>query len=896
MALTDTERAQAATDDTPPAIESRLGAWWVIAGLAVLLLVILGWKFMADPSISAPTRDPAWYTWRANVILQSNPVTVAQEWGPAGLFSGGYRITVPLAGALLQRVAGLDQYSFSAFLMIGVPVLTGLALGAGAFRSRRDPLAMLMTMIVSAALFLTTPYVGYLDNITVLFLLALTFPFLHAARTSWGARTALFLIAIAAAFTHPTTCVIFGVVLLAVFGFHFLTSRFSFGSALRSDGPMLMSVGFGMIAGLAMWVVGIWGKSASLADAALPPPYTKEFFAARLREWVMSLQPLIIGPLVIIAIVSTILMARRERRPAHTYDQASIWWLLPFLGTLTVLTATVVPYYRFMNASAAPMALAGLGSFVAIRWCLRLDGPKRIAGVLGVVVILGSIGWVLNDGLTNRWVSEKNQWANQGVRSSLAAVHEVVADAGPRPSILVMNYNDTDDETGTNTAYGWVKTFTNVFRTGIPGDMVKYHATYLGTAENFLAGERTTGASEGYNDASQKHFDEIQTRLSDYPEDPVVFLIGQYYKGLCNGATECSDDVEQERLQSALDYAIEVGPDTYVLQGDGLYTPPQDVVDRAEAAAVAEQTRLENHPGALANPLHTLRVLARAVLPRVPAGAHRGAVVRAAGRAQPRRLDPRDVDRADAALRHRRAGGVARSADDDEGLGRGRRGHRRRAGVPCRSLPAEPRARIVRRVLQQHVLRLLQPRVRHVGRRAVPGAGGTGRDPGCVRQVDRVRRREGVRRHGRPVGAVPAEGRAGALRPVHAREPVHRRGDRPVRAPADPQPVEHRHGRRGLDRRGGRHAAARQGDVRGQRRRDRRPDRRAAVHPGMHARGARGEVGGDPRRLVGQGPAPGQRALAGGRRAVPGGRHRVRVRRGGGVPVVDRRGRSAPAS
>ena len=44
--------------------------------------------------------------------------------------------------------SGMDQYSFSAFLMIGIPVLTGLALGAGAFRSRRDPLAMLMTMIV----------------------------------------------------------------------------------------------------------------------------------------------------------------------------------------------------------------------------------------------------------------------------------------------------------------------------------------------------------------------------------------------------------------------------------------------------------------------------------------------------------------------------------------------------------------------------------------------------------------------------------------------------------------------------------------------------------------------------------------------------------------------------
>ena len=49
-------------------------------------------------------------------------------------------------------------------------------------------------MLATIALFLTTPYVGYLDNITVLFLLALIIPFVDAARTSWGARTALFLI------------------------------------------------------------------------------------------------------------------------------------------------------------------------------------------------------------------------------------------------------------------------------------------------------------------------------------------------------------------------------------------------------------------------------------------------------------------------------------------------------------------------------------------------------------------------------------------------------------------------------------------------------------------------------------------------------------------------------
>ena len=39
-----------------------------------------------------------------------------------------------------------------------------------------------------------------------------------------------------------------------------------------------MATGFGMIAGLAMWVIGIWGVKAKISDAAAPPPYTKAFF------------------------------------------------------------------------------------------------------------------------------------------------------------------------------------------------------------------------------------------------------------------------------------------------------------------------------------------------------------------------------------------------------------------------------------------------------------------------------------------------------------------------------------------------------------------------------------------------------------------------------------------
>jgi MFS family permease len=632
MATTDTVTTDARTPSGDgPERTGVLGSWWVIGGFALLMLLALGWKFIADPSLSAPTRDPAWYTWRAQVILESDPVRVVQEWGPNGLFAGGYRITVPLAGALLQQVVGIDRYTFSAFLMIGMPLLTGLALGAALFRSRKDPVVVLTTILATVALFLTTPYVGYLDNITVLFLLSLMIPFMHEARTSWGARTALFLIGVAAAFTHPTTCVVFGVVLLAVFGFHFLTSRFSIGSALKADGPMLMSVGFGMIAGLASWVVGIWGEPASLAEAALPPPYTAKFFTDRLVEWIVSLQPVVIVPFIVVAIVSTILLSRHTREPARTEDQVSIWWLIAFGGIATVITGAEIPYYRFMNASAAPMALVGLGAFVAIRWGLRQTGGMKVLGVGVALVTVASLSFVLWDGLENRWVSETNQWANQDVRTSLAAVNEVVEAAGERPNVIVVNYNDQDDPaTQTNTGYGWSKTYSNVFRTGLPGEAIERSVTYFGTLENFLAGERTlsTAGSEGYDDTSRNHWceafggpdeicdlddktpEDLVPRFEEFPQDPVVFMIGQYYGGLCNGETDCTDEFQQQKLEAALAQGVEVGPDVVVIQGEGLWTPPADVVERAQAAAAEEADLFQNHPGPLNNLGQNLLVVA----------------------------------------------------------------------------------------------------------------------------------------------------------------------------------------------------------------------------------------------------------------------------------------------
>ncbi|HEY7399330.1 MAG TPA: MFS transporter [Actinomycetota bacterium] len=663
MTLTQ-DQAPPASIETPARRTGLLGHPLAIAGFAVAMLLVLGWQLILHPTWTAPTRDPAWYTWRANLILQSDPGSIAREWGPilgkaGGVFSGGYRVTVPLAGALLQRVAGIDQYSFSAFLMIGMPLLSGLALGAAGYRARKDPLIVYLSILAAAALFLTTPYVGYLDNITMLFILCATMAFLDPARTSWGARAALFLLGVAAAFTHPTTCVLFGASLMAVFGWHVLTSRFRFGEALKRDAPMLWSVGLGMIAGLAAWVVGIWGPTASLADAALPPPYTKKFFLGRLGEWILSMQPVITVPLILIAILGVVLTSRSRREPADGYEIAAVWWLFPLLGIFTFLTGStyqiaesgspVVPYYRFMNATAAPIALVGLGAYFAIRWLVSVHQKWQtiaifavlllsdvlwwifanpptwaavaaaillaillvvalgslvprprvlalIAASLGTLVVVGALGWVELDGLHNRWVSEPAQWIDEPTRVALAAVNEVVSDAGVRPNVLVMNYKDENDETRTNVAYGWAKTFTNVFRTGLPGDAAQYSATYLGTVDNFLKGVATDGRSEGYDVASDAYFRELQEREHTFTAEPVVFLYSGFYRG-------------EVDVDAALAQGTEIGPGIVVLRGDGLYVPPPDVVGRATAAAEAERAALAGHAGALGDPLHLLTVL-----------------------------------------------------------------------------------------------------------------------------------------------------------------------------------------------------------------------------------------------------------------------------------------------
>src|SRR3972149_6933436 len=96
MALTRDRSGEAVR--APEARASVLGKTVFLLLAIALVLVAFGWTFLQDPSISAPTRDPAWYTWRSNLMMTDAPGLIAGDWGPFHMFGGGDRVAGPPSG------------------------------------------------------------------------------------------------------------------------------------------------------------------------------------------------------------------------------------------------------------------------------------------------------------------------------------------------------------------------------------------------------------------------------------------------------------------------------------------------------------------------------------------------------------------------------------------------------------------------------------------------------------------------------------------------------------------------------------------------------------------------------------------------------------------------------
>src|SRR5207249_4455085 len=96
VALTDVRPAAPAAGSRPVRELHFLANPWLMLLAVGGALLAYGWVFLVHPTLVAPTRDPAWYTWRANLLLHAKPDSIVRDWGPFGMFSGGYRVATPV--------------------------------------------------------------------------------------------------------------------------------------------------------------------------------------------------------------------------------------------------------------------------------------------------------------------------------------------------------------------------------------------------------------------------------------------------------------------------------------------------------------------------------------------------------------------------------------------------------------------------------------------------------------------------------------------------------------------------------------------------------------------------------------------------------------------------------
>ena len=604
---TETKRASAehaGVIETETPIHRVLGSPAAFIATALILLALFGSTFIANPDRVAPTRDPAYYTWRTELMTTETPETLLDTKGPYDYFSSGYRVTAPVTGALLRAIPGVSELHTTVFLMVLLPVLTSLLLASFAYRHRRDPLLWHAVAFLSASLYLTPPFVGYLDNVLCLFFIAASLSFLSEARTSWPARVAFGGFLLAAGLTHPTTLVFFGFSLglmsLVKLAFRKLDLR----AVIREDLPMLLTALAAAVVTYAIWTVGIWGESAALAEAALAPPYDSDFFLDRMGLWIDAMRPWLNGPLLILGAVG--ILSAGWRWADEDLARVSILWLAPLAGLFGFIGGLTYPYYRFFNTTLAWLLLVGLGAYFLIRF---LMSKSMIAAAVGLVAlgVLVVTNFTTGFDLTG-WNNAEGGWINASTRADLEALEARLAGVDEdTPVIFVMDQENRNEQ-----IWGFTKLSGNTSRYGLPEGMIDEGFMYLGSVENLLGDSPTGPDGEAIDQGSCD------------PDDAEEALSGDIYPALSRETLcDIQENAEGEPIVVAAQAFNSTGFNAEVVQaaGEGFSATGEGdlwVVADGEVTAISGELPAAKPPEGDASALHLLQVVAGFALLLLP--------------------------------------------------------------------------------------------------------------------------------------------------------------------------------------------------------------------------------------------------------------------------------------
>lgn len=526
-------------------LDRGLGSRWAFLATALILLAVFGATFVSNPDRPAAADDPAYYTWRTEALLSNDPDAMLGVHGPLDMYSSGYRVTTPVIGGLIRRIADVGPLTPTIILSVGLRVLIPMLLAGFAYRHRRDPLIWHAVAFGSGSLLITPPFAGYLDNVMTLLFLTASLYFIEATRTRWSARVAFFVLLLLPGLTHPTTLAIFCVVLGTMALAKLVFWRFDLRSVLREDGPMLLCAFLAAVATYAIWKVGIWGESASLSEAALPPPAGADFFKARLNDWVGAMRPLLNGPLFVVGLLG--LLASGRRVVEDELARVSIVWLAPLAGVLGVAAGLTYPYYRFFNTTLAWVLLVGVGAFFLGRFFLDVArrGGAGIIAVVGLVAIAFVFFGNFKAGLDKtHWNDPSDAWVKPDEREALDPLKDYLAadpEQGERPIVFVAD-NEAPEPVR---IYGFAKLVGNVSRYGVPGELQDRTAFFLGSLEDYLAG-RPTDRDDYYRGLSEASLDDADMVAPELSRSPLVVVADVFNESGSNADLFESDELAAE--------------------------------------------------------------------------------------------------------------------------------------------------------------------------------------------------------------------------------------------------------------------------------------------------------------------------------------------------------------
>jgi Major Facilitator Superfamily len=572
-----------------------------IVGAVVVAAIALamGWQFITDASRGVPAFDTAFYQWRVEYLMENDPGSLIELRGATGALAGGYRVAEPVFGAAVRTVGGVAAPVPTILLSVLFRILCAAGMAAFAWKHRRNWLLFYVSLISIPALFFLQRFFGYMDNFMTLALLGGVLVVMDRMPGSWGARIAVTAFMFLAGMSHPTTLVIFLLSMGAVAGYRLLRER-SLLTALRSEGMIIATGTVAVFLTAAFWLGGLWGPSSSFSDAAVPPPETVDFFINRSVGVLKSLEPffpvLILFPLMAVGLVYLLVKMFRDR---EYFAEVTVAWTIPLAGMLGFLMGAAYPYFRFFNATLAPLLLASVALTLLIRWPLRLRGTAgRVLAAVAAVAVTFVVGMWWTRGLS-AWNTTPT-WQTPEIRSTMAAAGAYL-DAAPDADRIVFV---TDAQPGEIVPYGHYKEHVNAINAGLRGDQIDQATLFFGRIEDLEAGRPSASEEDQpYTDISRETAAETLPLVEE--DDTVVMAPAVFNEHSTN-----ADFLEA----CTADTCIELGQ-------AGLFVLPHlsgSVDDAAVAAAVAAASEARSFaaspPGPLSNLGSTLLAVVRLLL------------------------------------------------------------------------------------------------------------------------------------------------------------------------------------------------------------------------------------------------------------------------------------------